>query len=130
MENIRWIRFSEPTNQGTYEFTESKAASLKSQVLWIYSMAISSVFYGTPDCENKLVYDSYTYLWVSFSLARVPYPTLLLVFVSSYILFCHVWLLSPRSLIFSYERLKGSRSREKGNLGIWRKVIMMYCIRK
>ena len=108
IEKNRSTRLSEPTKKGVYELRDWGS---KPQLLCIYIIAISLVFYGTPDCKNKW---SLTLMFALRTLSPVDLSctTSIWKFLLRLILFSSVWLLSHRSLFIHNERHKGCRSRQ------------------
>lgn len=122
MVDTRRIQPSQSTNQGTCELPETEAVSVGPK--WVctrssvYITVISLVCFNlAPDYENKWVSDSFVCPWDSLpSLCWVAAPNFdTNVCASSFILFCHVWLPSLRSLFFSVRDRMGVDLEEKGD---------------
>lgn len=116
----RQQRSSVKTKQETYELAGTETASTGlTQVCTRSSKHVLQLLvwysYRTPDCENERVSDFCTRSQNSFPSCSVVVSNFnLIVFASSYyVLFCHIWLLSHKSL-FSKERQKGNGLGEEG----------------
>ena len=108
MEDTRRRRSSEWPSKAHREWNSQH------RVLCIYMLSFSiRYFYEIPECVNKWFLDPCAYSWGSVPSVGLPCPATRwsVLLLSYYILFCHVWLLSLRSLFFSNERQKGSEHR-------------------
>jgi hypothetical protein len=79
-----------------------------------YVLSLSAWYsYGTPKCVNKWVSDSCACSWGSYPIAELPCLDSMYSFCFL-VHFCHVSLLSARSLFFYNERQERNESRGEG----------------
>jgi hypothetical protein len=100
----------DPLNQLSKAPLNSEAGAASMGPAWVctrssaHTLALSSLFFGTSEYEREWVSDSCACSLDSFPLVGLPCPTLIWSFFASsyWILSCHVWLLSLRSLLFLF----------------------------
>jgi hypothetical protein len=87
------------------------------QVLWLYILTSSLVFYGSPECVNMWVFVSITVScalsWALFLLFVLSYPSVL-VFVILFYFILFYFNYPLETCLFSHKRQKGSESRWEG----------------